>query len=473
MAFLAHGKFELFGSTTTLSATERRLTSNGSFHDVGFKIGKLCNHGSQWTERASRRSIFIAPDGRSKPSNTTRSQPIARPRRTERHYLCRLFAPELHRYSQGAAAVQVLLCHLALAFAPSLFWASPLSGSLVGYAAATPLFFPLDGASAVCIFFAISGYVLTPLFIRSRATDFAHIFSRFIRLGVPALAGCAIAVIAFQMFAKYNQIAGFSNEWLASAWRPSTDLWFVKDALVNGIFVGFYGDSVAQWFGLVPSPSPRSDSYLGVLWTLSIEFYGSILILILARARSWILIVIASILFSRSYFLCFVVGHAAARAGLGEKPPVIQWPMAAAIAIFGATLCMTSHYWTPSLVSTVCAASSRIFPPCPTMDNGYLMRIYGATVFTIAVMQCAPARALLGHEKLRALGRLSFSLYLMHWPVVFGVGSLLLVEVNHMAGLKVARAVTIVVCAVLAIFAATAFERVDQLALRISRAVRG
>src|SRR6185437_15098350 len=49
---------------------------------------------------------------------------------------------------RGLASVQVLLSHVMLAFFTGIYFSSPFSGSLVGYIAATPLFFPLDGASA-------------------------------------------------------------------------------------------------------------------------------------------------------------------------------------------------------------------------------------------------------------------------------------------------------------------------------------
>ena len=373
---------------------------------------------------------------------------------------------------RGVAAFQVLLCHLALAFAPSVFWATPRSGTLLGYVSATPLFFALDGASAVCVFFVISGYVLTPLFARSSATAGAHCVSRFLRLAIPALAACAISAILFALLSDYTQTAGRTSEWLGSAWRPSKDLSFVKDALVNGLLVGFREDSVAQWFGLAPGASPQSDSYLGVLWTLSIEFYGSFLVLALTRARSWTLTAVVALMFSRSYFLCFVAGHAAARRGLAERPPLFPAFYAACAALLGIMICMTSHYWTPGAVSAICAVSTRLLPPCPGMDLGYLLRIYGGTLFTLAVMQSAPARRFLLHKTTQTLGRLSFSLYLMHWPVIFGIGSFLLVALEGWADLLIARGIDIVLCGALALLAAAAFERIDQIAIRFSRAAR-
>jgi peptidoglycan/LPS O-acetylase OafA/YrhL len=362
-----------------------------------------------------------------------------------------------------------------LAFFPGIALASPLSRTFLGYIAASPLFFLIDGASAVCIFFVLSGYVLTPLFTYSRATGGAHILSRFVRLGVPVLAGCAFSVVLFQIFARYAQPASMiaHSQWLAENWRPSADLWFLRDALVNGLLLGFRGASVVQWFGFPASAlAPMSDSYMSPLWTLSLEFYGSILVLILTRSRSWVLLIAASIIFSRTYLLCFLAGHIAARCNLGDKRIATPWPLAAAIATLGVSVCMASHFWNPRPILEFCALPQRILPPCPTANPAYLMRIYGATAFTIAIMQCLPARAFLGQKNLRALGRLSFPLYLTHWPIIFGLGSFLLVASAPWIGPRAARCLAIVASVAITAFASVSFERVDQLALRVSRAVR-
>lgn len=376
---------------------------------------------------------------------------------------------------RGFASVQVLLSHSMLAFLPGIAMASPLSRTLMGYLAASPVFFLIDGASAVCIFFVLSGYVLTPLFTHSRASNGALIGSRFLRLGIPALAACGFSVLLFQVFGGYNRTAGAVGDlqWLAAGWRPAADLWFVKDALVNGVLLGFQDSSLAQWFG-VPAASVASmdNSYVTPLWTLSIEFYGSILVLLLARSRSWTLLILATLVLSRSYLLCFLVGHCAARFDLGGKRLLASWPVAAAAVAIGLAVCLAGHFWSPEPVAKICAWSVRILPPCPLGKTDYLMRVYGATLFTVGIMQCPPIRAFLAHERLRVLGRLSFPIYLTHWPVIFGFGSFLFVALVPWTGLKFARPLAVLACIAVSLLAATRFELVDQIALRASRAWR-
>jgi peptidoglycan/LPS O-acetylase OafA/YrhL len=376
---------------------------------------------------------------------------------------------------RGLASIQVLLSHSMLAFFAGTALASPSSGTLAGYLAASPLYFAIDGASAVCIFFVLSGYVLTPIFTYSHATNSRLIGSRFLRLGIPAIASCAFSAILFQALGGYNEVASTitKSQWLAEGWRPSSDLWFVKDALINGIILGYQDSSLALWLGFpVAYLAPMENSYVTPLWTLSIEFYGSILILLLARSRSRTMLILAILLLSRTYLLCFVAGHLAARFDLGGKRLIFNWPTAMLAAVIGLAVCLTSHFWTPEVMVKFCSQSMRFLPPCPLAKTSYLMRVYGATIFTIGVMQCAPLRRFLAHERLQALGRLSFPIYLTHWPIIFGIGSVSVIILAPWTGPIPARLMALAISIALSIFTATFFEPIDQAALRVSRAWR-
>jgi peptidoglycan/LPS O-acetylase OafA/YrhL len=215
-----------------------------------------------------------------------------------------------------------------------------------------------------------------------------------------------------------------------------------------------------------------ADSYVTPLWTLSVEFYGSILVLLLARSRSWTLLILATIILGRTYLLCFIAGHVAARFDLGGKRLLVPWPAAAAAAAIGLGICLTSHFWSPEAVVNFCAIAAEFLPPCPMAKPDYLMRVYGATLFTVAIMQCTPVRTFLSNERLRALGRLSFPIYLTHWPIIFGVGSFSLVMLAPWVGALPARFLAMTIGIVMTLLASRYFEPVDQLALRVSRASR-
>src|SRR6202043_3787202 len=109
---------------------------------------------------------------------------------------------------RGVAALQVLLLHFLAAFAPDLVYSLPAGAAIAGYIHLSPLYFLYDGYSAVYIFFALSGYVLTRAFERHLARPSSQILARIVRLGLPAIAATLVAALVMLMFGKPNVPAG-------------------------------------------------------------------------------------------------------------------------------------------------------------------------------------------------------------------------------------------------------------------------
>src|ERR1700688_4423193 len=93
---------------------------------------------------------------------------------------------------RGLAALQVLLLHFLGAFAPDLVVSLPAGAGIAGYIHLSPLYFLYDGYSAIYIFFALSGYVLTRAFERHLANPSSQVLARVVRLGLPALAATLV-----------------------------------------------------------------------------------------------------------------------------------------------------------------------------------------------------------------------------------------------------------------------------------------
>src|ERR1700710_1321195 len=119
---------------------------------------------------------------------------------------------------RGLAAVQVLLLHFLAAFAPDLVYSLPAAGAIAGTIHLSPLYFLYDGYSAVYIFFALSGYVLTRSFERQFGQPSSQILARGTRFGLPAMAATLIAAAVMLAFGKPNVAAG---EISGSAWFAS------------------------------------------------------------------------------------------------------------------------------------------------------------------------------------------------------------------------------------------------------------
>src|ERR1700682_929676 len=122
---------------------------------------------------------------------------------------------------RGLAALQVLLLHFLAGFAADLVFSLPAGAAVAGYIHLSPLYFLYDGYSAVYIFFALSGYVLTRAFERHLARPASQILARIVRLGLPAIAATLVAALVMLMFGKPNVPAGESggSVWVGSQWN--------------------------------------------------------------------------------------------------------------------------------------------------------------------------------------------------------------------------------------------------------------
>src|SRR5215475_2944728 len=183
---------------------------------------------------------------------------------------------------RGLAGVQVLLLHSFAAFAPSLVFALPEANAVASSIHLSPLYFLYDGYSAVYIFFALSGYVLTRSFERSRGQPWAQAVARIARLGLPALAAVLVSSIVMLRFGKLNVTAGelSGSAWFAAQWDPDISLFSVlKDGTLNAVFLGYRNLPGVAFLG--PWQQSVEQSFVAPLWTLSIEFYGSMIVLAL------------------------------------------------------------------------------------------------------------------------------------------------------------------------------------------------
>ena len=167
---------------------------------------------------------------------------------------------------RGIAASIVVLCHFAVTFYPSAVYYDPtrahLGHGLETWIAATPLNILLSGQLAVCLFFVLSGYVLTVGFFprprRSKAV--AKLLARYIRLDLPILASVLICwlTIVSGLCLNIAVIAVTKSEWLR--------LFFRIDA--NG-FSQAFADGAWNVF------ASGAANYNPVLWTMRVELLGS------------------------------------------------------------------------------------------------------------------------------------------------------------------------------------------------------
>ena len=115
---------------------------------------------------------------------------------------------------------------------------------------------------------------------------------------------------------------------------------------------------------LSPWQQPVEHSLVAPLWTLSIEFYGSMVVLALcwcarrSRALWWSLMLVGMIFTIRSAYICFFIGHMLAYYRRAERPAPVSMLLPVFSIIFGVFLSVSRKYGSRN----GCAACAPIRP---------------------------------------------------------------------------------------------------------------
>ena len=374
---------------------------------------------------------------------------------------------------RGLAAAQVLLLHFLSAFWPDFVFDS-VSHGLGWYIHLSPLYFLYDGHSAVYIFFVLSGYVLSRSFERHLDHPVALIVARAVRLGLPALAAVLASAALIVIFGKPNVEAGAvsGSEWLAN-WPVAelSMLSIVRDGIGNALFLGYREYSGVAF--LSPWQQSIGQSFAPPLWTLSIEFYGSLTVLLLcwcarqARSLWWAAVVLATIFTIRSPYLCFVIGHLLANFHRAETPAPQSCVLPVMAVMLGVFLCVRADVWQFEWLRALCDEPAVWLFPGQSPERQ--QKALGAIILLTGLIHLQWARSALSWPWLVQLSRLSFPIYLVHWPIVVGPAALIFLRLNGMIGLELARLGATVGGIGMAFAAARLFFPVERCALSVSR----
>jgi peptidoglycan/LPS O-acetylase OafA/YrhL len=373
--------------------------------------------------------------------------------------------------------LQVLLLHFFAAFAPDLVFALPNAATVAGAIHLSPLYFLYDGYSAVYIFFALSGYVLSRSFERHLARPSSQILGRVIRLGLPALAATLVAAAVMSMFGRLNVPAGIvsGSDWFATQWNTEVSVVSIlRDGTINALLLGYSGLPGVAF--LIPWQLPVERSLVAPLWTLSIEFYGSMIVLGLclcarrSRALWWWVVLLGAIFTLRSAYICFFVGHLLATFRRAERPAPVRTLLPVFSVISGVFLCVLAEVWQPQWLRSLCADPTLLL--FPGQFAPLQQKTFGAILILIGIIHLEAARTFLSTPWLVARSRLSFPIYLIHWPILFGPAAALFLLLNHVAGIEIARVGAVIAGISLALACSVVFLPLDRGALELARRLR-
>lgn len=388
---------------------------------------------------------------------------------------------------RGGAALVVAIHHSLTAFDFALYtgnkeeahgsWEVPVSNF--------PFFvFGPGGNTAVCLFFVLSGYVLTHSFIRSNASVPALVVKRAIRLGLPILCACIFswALLAGGMIFNHQAAAISRSSWLTvTLTRPPVFL----DALREGL----YGALIGPWSG--------ATSYDSALWTMPIEFAASLMLIVLAAVAKALKLVdkphvymiaglaVLSIFLHAYYLSLFTVGAIIYVLDLPRhlfrmrcRTAVVVTLLLAGSVLATVPFSTVRGPWWQALISI---APSRPLLTLPgehpglvagLLDGTQFWHAIGAILILLVVEMSPVARQFLSKPIFRFLGEISFPLYLLHVLILLSVGCGLLIVLND-AGLPYLLCAILAALAYLAVtiaVAAIASKTIERYAIDLAAA---
>ncbi|HET8685748.1 MAG TPA: acyltransferase, partial [Methanosarcina sp.] len=204
---------------------------------------------------------------------------------------------------RGIAAVNVMIMHFFIILVPAMIYSDRMPahlGNLEQIFSSTPLGLIGAGNFSVCIFFVLSGYVLTQKYFKTKDRNIiiSGAVRRYIRLFVPVFAATILSFLlastgVFHYYIEAGVISGNNN--YASYWTFTPDL---VDAVKHAVWGTFFAGD---------------DTYNPVLWTMTVELYGSMLVFAIAllfggQRTRWTFYLAAVVFFLNSYYLAFIIG---------------------------------------------------------------------------------------------------------------------------------------------------------------------
>lgn len=363
---------------------------------------------------------------------------------------------------RGIAAMNVVLCHFLISLFPLAFAniyprsaapdATPHALDALISAPVVSLFW--NGNFAVCVFFVLSGYVLTKVFVETGDVRSMQLRAarRYVRLCVPVFGSVLLSYVALSAGLKFSGDAAAvtGSTWLAHFWQ-------FDPTWGQAWREGTYG---ALLYG--------KSAYTPILWTMRVEFIGSMIVfgfraLAPSGRAGWLsaaTLAGALVIFFPNEWMLYLGFIAGSYLGQVSKPDrrTTVW-LALGIAIICGGFDYSRWYaWTSVVPLT-----------------GYRLKHFVHTIGAIALLYAVRAGALhrvLTSRPAQFLGRISYAVYLVHFPILLTLSSWLVLALG--AGREgmytVVAAVDLVLTLAAVVLVATAFEATfDRFGIRLSR----
>jgi peptidoglycan/LPS O-acetylase OafA/YrhL len=357
---------------------------------------------------------------------------------------------------RGLAAFVVVAWHFFWAFDPArigIVDGFDKSAGMLGSVS----FASIDGPAAVTLFFVLSGFVLPLGFFRSGRTELVvrAAAKRWLRLVGLVLLAVLVSYLLFRFgLYRHREAAQLSQSaWLGTFGGTHPPQGFtpsLSGALLEGSLFAFLREP---------------DMYNPMLWTMHHEFLGSFVTFFLAiliwRARAaaaiWFLAAAAVIVhFTDPWLFAFVTGTGLAwfmsRFDVHLSPVVALACIAAGVFLFG--------YLEPR---GAYAGFAALRDPSQVRFDRIAIHTASGLLIILGLLGSSRLGGSLDSPPFRLLGRLSFPVYLFHFPLLCSVACGLFIPLRPTMSLQGTLLLVAAVYGPLVVGVGYLFARVDEL----------
>ena len=350
---------------------------------------------------------------------------------------------------KGIGAGIVYLCHFVFAFYYGMYSLEAadchLPGNLDIVIGQSPLNTLFSGNFAVRLFLVMSGYVLCLGYFRTRDKKrlVTSAAKRYIRL-LPPILVCNVLICILMIAGAFLNVE--VAEWTGSAWRAGFNRCEPKllVAILESVFCCFV---------------VGTNQYNGVLWTIPFLFLGALLVYAVAwligdkKWRYVVYAVFAGALFLTDYagvFLGFMLCDI-----MHTQPKLVEWVKKQKWLLW---IVFVLGIYLSSYPSAGIHLEGTIYGMIPiVMVVPY--HLAGALLLVAAVVCLEPLQQFFGMPVFVSLGNISYSLYLVHFPVIATLGCWIFKTVYQKMSYNPAVLVTFIVTTVIVLLSSAVFSK--------------
>ncbi|ELL3272841.1 acyltransferase [Escherichia coli] len=313
---------------------------------------------------------------------------------------------------RGLACLMVIFSHLSLIFFPYVFSGkmTEMHSEMEYYIYHSPITFFYSGTSAVFIFFSLSGFILTYACCKNNNVLFDSLkmtLSRYPRLMLPTLWSIMICYIVMVITPSgFNQL-----NWIGGMLE-----------LKQHSFLG------ALYNGFVSAILFCDRSYNIIIWTMQVEFFGSLIIFGLTPLISRIKYKVLLLTIGALVFVClspskigcsyasFLIGSAIYH--LKTKPTKLMGYTTLLIGLYFAGFHNKSNSY--SLANDLLTFST----PGGISNSYYISNMISGFLIVFSVVKVGVIQPIVTSRLSLYLGKVSYSAYLIQIPVFYVVTQL-------------------------------------------------